>query len=170
MYTYEGFNFFYVGPGSVNGEPQGGHMTVRTIPANHVPGAVMFLFDDDEKKVLYTGDFRYDEKERNYEISKLYDFVEDYGETIIDYLYVDVTCLDFGKLYRQDQNRLPSPRQIKDELLWFAEENTVKSIHLDGSQLGWESISLMFAEEFNTLVGIPEGSPRKRLHKYLLGM
>lgn len=33
-------------------------VVVTTIPAFHCPGSVMFLFEKDDVKVLYTGDFR----------------------------------------------------------------------------------------------------------------
>lgn len=33
-------------------------ITVTTIPAAHCPGSVMFLFEEKNLKILYTGDFR----------------------------------------------------------------------------------------------------------------
>lgn len=34
-------------------------VTVTTVAAFHCPGSVMFLFEQENVKVLYTGDFRY---------------------------------------------------------------------------------------------------------------
>lgn len=33
-------------------------LSVTTVPAGHCPGSVMFLFEQNDKKILYTGDFR----------------------------------------------------------------------------------------------------------------
>lgn len=33
-------------------------LTVTALPAGHCPGSVMFIFELDEKRILYTGDFR----------------------------------------------------------------------------------------------------------------
>ena len=42
----------------------------------------MFLFDDGEKRALYTGDFRYDIREDNDDMRALKNFVETYEENI----------------------------------------------------------------------------------------
>lgn len=34
------------------------NVVVTAIPAGHCPGSVMFLFEQGDKKILYTGDFR----------------------------------------------------------------------------------------------------------------
>lgn len=37
----------------------GSSIVVTAIPACHCPGSVMFLFEQENKRILYTGDFRY---------------------------------------------------------------------------------------------------------------
>lgn len=41
-----------------NNEEETSNLTVTAIPAAHCPGSVMFLFEQDDQKILYTGDFR----------------------------------------------------------------------------------------------------------------
>lgn len=33
-------------------------LSVTAIPAGHCPGSIMLLFEKDDKRILYTGDFR----------------------------------------------------------------------------------------------------------------
>ena len=122
-----------------NGEKSGEKITVTTIPANHIPGAVMFLFEDGEKRALYTGDFRYDVREDNEEMKQLKEFVENYDK-VIDYLYVDITCLDIGKLYHPDQNKLPTRQDSKDIVRELIETHQPKKIHIDADMIGSEDM------------------------------
>ncbi|KAL5256963.1 hypothetical protein ACHWQZ_G012030 [Mnemiopsis leidyi] len=125
-------------------------INVKAIPANHIPGAVMFLFEDldMDKRALYTGDFRYDVDEKNEEMRRLRDFVVNYDK-VIDYLYVDITCLDLGRLYHPDQNKFPSRPQVVQEVIKIVEERKPRSIHIDVSPLGSESIVVSIAEHLN---------------------
>ena len=131
-----------------DGHESGEKITVTTIPANHIPGAVMFLFEDGEKRAFYTGDFRYDVREDNKEMKQLKDFVENYDE-IIDYLYVDITCLDIGKLYHSDQNKLPTRQESKDMVRKLIETKKPKNIHIDTSMIGSEDMAKAVAEATN---------------------
>ena len=150
----------------------GKKMTVRTIPANHIPGAVMFLFDDGEKRVLYTGDFRYDVREENGEMAALRNFAETYKK-VIDYLYVDVQCLDIGRLYHPDRNKLPTRQESKDMVCELITKSKPKSFHIDAVPLGSESIAKGIAEFLNNsadsiLDRLEDNCPRKKLYEYTL--
>ena len=154
------------------GNVTGQKMKVRTIPANHIPGAVMFLFDDGEKRALYTGDFRYDIREDNDDMRALKNFVETYDENI-DYLYVDITCMDIGKLYHPDQNKLPSRPEITKTVFDLIKDKGPSSVHIDVKPLGAEGMVKSVAEFVGTssasiLEKLEDGSSSQELYKYLL--
>lgn len=46
--------------GKCNGSTECGptRLSVTAIPAGHCPGSIMLLFETDDKRILYTGDFR----------------------------------------------------------------------------------------------------------------
>ena len=154
-----------------NGVHSGQTIDVTLIPANHVPGAVMFLFEDGEKRALYTGDFRYDVRDENVEIRDLENFVTSYKKDI-DYLYVDVTCLDLGKLYHPDQNELPNRSEITKIVFQFIQAEKPSSVHIDIAALGSEEMIKAAAKFFNNSIDsiIKREVPgrRSKLNKYML--
>ena len=152
-----------------DGQESGEIITVRTIPANHIPGAVMFLFEDGEKRALYTGDFRYDVREDNEEMRQLRKFVESYDE-IIDFLYVDLTFLDFGRLYHPNQNKFPRRLDVQQKVIDLIEEEKPSSIHINVKPMGTEKIAIPVAEYLNiSLDSIIAGSESiQEFTKYLL--
>ena len=156
-------------------EKSGQTIDVTVIPANHIPGAVMFLFENGEKRALYTGDFRYDVRENNIEMRDLEIFVKNLeaNARIIDYLYVDVQCLDLGRLYHPDQNKLPTRQDSKDMVCDLISRENPKSVHIDAEMVGAEDMVKAVAESFNnTADGIisrlDEGCSRKELYEYTL--
>ncbi|XP_063675224.1 uncharacterized protein LOC134811986 [Bolinopsis microptera] len=146
---------------------------VRTVTANHIPGAVMFLFEDGKKRTLYTGDFRYDTREKNNEMQALKEFVENYDE-VIDYLYVDITCLDLGRLYHPDQNVLPSRLEITDTICRLIKDKKPRDVHIDATPLGAEGMIKEVAKILNSprdsIIDKPaiNDSKRKELYRYML--
>ena len=150
-------------------QPTDGHVTVQTIPANHIPGAMMFMFRDGVKRCLYTGDFRYDTREDNEEMRKLKDFVEN-CKGKLDYLYVDVTCRDTGNIKSPDQNKLPSRPQITDAIHQrIVNRNKKQTVHLDVSILGSEALVSELARRFSQkTIGIPLGDKRKDCLEFML--
>ena len=156
---------------SVFGKPTQKWIQVRTIPANHIPGAVMFLFEDGEKRALYTctGDIRYDVREKNDEMTVLKEFVEGYDE-VIDYLYVDVTCLDLGRLYHPDQNVLPSRPESTNRIRQLINDKKPRNVHIDATPLGAEGMIKEVAKILKSPRDsiIDKDSPRKELYIYML--
>ena len=152
-----------------DGQESGEIITVTTIPANHIPGAVMFLFEDGEKRALYTGDFRYDVREENNEMKQLKEFVENYDE-IIDFLYVDITCLDIGGLFHPDQNKFPSRPEIVKKVMDLIQEKAPSSVHIDVNPMGAESVVISVAESLNISADSidAESYDMKEVTRYLL--
>lgn len=75
-------------------EKEENYITVTSIPAGHCPGSVMFLFETNEKNILYTGDFRLNPSD----LIKFKGFFETPGQIIkIDKVYLDTTF--FNKSY-----------------------------------------------------------------------
>ncbi|XP_031619615.1 protein artemis-like isoform X2 [Contarinia nasturtii] len=73
--------------------------SVTAIPAGHCPGSVMFLFEQDNKKILYTGDFRL---YRN-DIETMIALKKFHEKINLDCLYLDSTflSLDYRNFPRQ---------------------------------------------------------------------
>ncbi|KAL5256962.1 hypothetical protein ACHWQZ_G012029 [Mnemiopsis leidyi] len=152
-----------------NGKESGELIRVTAIPANHIPGAVMFLFEDLDKRALYTGDFRYDVDEKNEEMGQLKDFFEKYDK-VIDYLYVDLTFLDFGGLFHPNQNKFPSRPKVVQKVIDLINAERPSSIHIDVMPMGTESIIRPVAEYFNISANsiATESENMKEFTKYLL--
>ncbi|CAB4056289.1 DCLRE1C [Lepeophtheirus salmonis] len=63
-------------------------LSVTTIPADHCPGSVMFLFEAHHKTILYTGDFRFESKS----LQSLKSLHDAHGSVLnIDEMYLDTT-------------------------------------------------------------------------------
>ena len=88
--------------------------TVEFARANHIPGAVMMLFEDKDYKALYTGDFRFESYERSEVANEMKSFLE--NTTGIDFLYLDITCLDLLGERKGDRNKFPCKRIILEEI------------------------------------------------------
>ena len=134
----------------------------------------MFLFDDGEKRALYTGDFRYDIREDNDDMRALKNFVETYDENI-DYLYVDITCMDIGKLYHPDQNKLPSRPEIIERLRQLFEQHTATNLHIEGEILSFVGLVQSIVDNLNESIDVnltmsSKGISWNELYEYLLSL
>ena len=92
---------------------------VTGIGANHCPGSLMFLFekyntDEDriehvEKRILYTGDFRYDSERPLTDLYSLHDRLD--GTPLrIDQLYLDATFCS------EDYEFFPPRKEVEDKI------------------------------------------------------
>jgi len=110
-------------------------VTVRALPANHCPGAVMFHLDVGGRRILYTGDFRLNDEIR---------------ETCrplagVDVLYVDST-------YDQPRYRFPPMEESIAEVVRLAREAADASeICLGVYTIGKSNVLEAIVEEF----GVP---------------
>ncbi|XP_044734491.1 protein artemis [Chrysoperla carnea] len=87
------------------------NVSVSLLPTGHCAGAVMFLFETNSKRILYTGDIRI-ENEGFMKYRRLH---ADYDESVvkqIDTLYLDTTFLN--PVYDWFPNRAESAKKICD--------------------------------------------------------
>ena len=85
-------------------------VTVTLIPAGHCPGSVMFLFEYNNKTILYTGDFRINANDfaklkplHDYDGKKLY-------PKKFDKIYLDTTFL------RSEFSKIPTRKESVEEI------------------------------------------------------
>ena len=126
-------------------------ITVTLISANHCPGSVMFLFENTEKTVLYTGDFRLEDTP----LSSIAELHAKNSNSIrhIDKLYCDTTfCIP-----DQAINHFP-PRntsiQCIEELTrtWITQGSNYVVVILQSAALGFEPIFIHLHRVFNIKV------------------
>ena len=149
--------------------------TVEFARANHIPGAVMMLFKDKDYKALYTGDFRFESYERSEVTNEMKSFLE--NTTDIDFLYLDITCLDLLGERKDDRNKFPCKRIILEEIADVVSEgggvggpDSYENVHVDCSVLGWQEVAKHLADQFDSSLGICPRDPKKKLHECIIGL
>jgi len=97
----------------------GYHLKVTAVPANHCPGSVMFLFERLEegqgagvaRRILYTGDFRFDHASGNFASPELASLHDRSGRPLpLDELYLDTTFC--SPLYKTFPTREEAQEEI----------------------------------------------------------
>ncbi|CAK8677897.1 unnamed protein product [Clavelina lepadiformis] len=129
---------------------ENGHfsVTVSVIPANHCMGSCMFLFQTDNKQILYTGDFRFDEElPQSLEI-----FLK--GPPI-DTLYLDNT-------YCEPVCSHPSREEAIEMMANICKEHSESRIMIGVSWVGHEEMLIKLSEKLNDFISVDE-SVIKRL-------
>lgn len=86
------------------------YLTVTCIPAGHCPGSIGFLFENEQNRILYTGDFRIDIDD----LSKMKPLHSNVNDKIIpkkfDTIYLDTTF--FNSNFRYLPSRQKALREI----------------------------------------------------------
>uniref|UniRef100_A0A8D8Y9M6 Protein artemis n=1 Tax=Cacopsylla melanoneura TaxID=428564 RepID=A0A8D8Y9M6_9HEMI len=102
------------------------YVTVTLVPAGHCPGSVMFLFEVDDIRVLFTGDFRYDAKD----IGKL-KLLKNPDGTVkkIDNIYLDTTFA--YEEYRDFPSRDQSLQAILTEVKNWLKKDESNVVNLE---------------------------------------
>ena len=88
----------------------GGCINVTPLPANHISGSAMFLFEGDKGNVLHTGDFRINLDQLK-DTPLFRDTVHLREVLPIDYLYIDTT------FWRRDAYKLPPAADSKELII-----------------------------------------------------
>ena len=85
-------------------------INVTPLPANHISGSAMFLFEGDKGNVLHTGDFRLNLDQLK-DTPLFRDTVHGREVIPIDYLYIDTT------FWRRDAYKLPPAADSKELII-----------------------------------------------------
>jgi DNA cross-link repair 1C protein len=123
-------------------------VSIVLLPAGHCPGSTMFLFQQGQCNILYTGDFRLSVEDLQ-RIPALH-----CGDRVVelDSLYIDTTFC------HPNVTRLPSREASRDEILLLMEEWLSESdrhvVQLDCSCFGFEHIFLGVYQKFNMKVHV----------------
>jgi DNA cross-link repair 1A protein len=112
--------------------PDAKPVRVTALDANHCPGAVMFLFERGDERILVTGDFRLDDRMR-----AMLPLLKG-----LDVLYVDAT-------YREPGYTFPPQEKVIADILDYIETCKAKYIVVETYNIGKNKILRAIHEAFN---------------------
>lgn len=121
-------------------------LNVRTIPAHHCLGSVMFLFEDSASSALYTGDFRYNDTTHREDMQA---HLSSSSRARVNHLYLDTTFYTPREpLFHSFPSRRESERAVIDLVKQWRASNPAGKVHIDVT-VGWENIFKAVAEFFD---------------------
>ncbi|XP_022832135.1 protein artemis-like isoform X1 [Spodoptera litura] len=124
-------------------------LEVTVLPAGHSLGSVMYLFEYENQKILFTGDFRISKND----VAK-YKHLQNNGEPIqIDALYVDTTF--------QDKPYIPKRSEVVSNLIphinkWLAENEKNKVVLSVSAMFGYEGACNQIYDEIKIKANVNE--------------
>nr|XP_026690004.1 uncharacterized protein LOC104265655 isoform X1 [Ciona intestinalis] len=119
------------------------NICVRMIPTNHCPGACMFLFETDSTRILYTGDFRFNEMVEM-EVQKCLNPIRP-----IDLLYLDNT-------YCEPSCNFPSQQEAVLNIISICRHHIDERIVFGVSYIGHENLLCLVAKALQEYVYVEE--------------
>jgi DNA cross-link repair 1C protein len=123
-------------------------LSVTCLPSGHCPGSVMFLFETkDEKRILYTGDFRITKKDMH-KIIEL-------NKQSLDTLYVDST------FFKTDYTHFPSQSQSIKKIIelikdFIKKDTSNKVLFKFPARIGYEYLIIQLYKHFNMKIHVKE--------------
>ena len=127
-------------------ESRGKAVTVELLDANHCPGAVMFLFQVANRRILHVGDFRWN-REIMMQQPPLKAIAS--GKEKLDDLYLDTTYCNPKYILPTQQDAIRETVSFVERELQRGDVGTQKILHLFGAYtIGKERIYLSVAEKF----------------------
>ena len=118
-------------------------MTVTLVDARHCPGSVMFLFDGYFGRILYTGNFRYEEGMLNQGC------LSELQSNPVDVLYIDNT-------FCSPKCVLPSRQEAKSQLINIIEQHPKERVVFGVCGLGKEEILISLSKLFDIKITVSE--------------
>lgn len=131
----------------------GQSISVTSIPAGHCPGSVMFLFETNDVRVLYTGDYRISPSD----VRKFKCFYDDFNNVKpVDKIYLDTTF--FLKSYAVFPKREESLSEVCKIILEWINQDPQNCVKLDtgSARYGYEYVYKEVYEQCKMPVHIDE--------------
>ena len=131
----------------------GRFIRVTLFDANHCAGAVMFLIEDEQKSILYTGDIRseswwVDSLARNPIILPYCS-----GIKRLDNMYLDTTFAAKDERYRRFKSKAAGIKELLGTLLKYPKDTV---FHFNAWTLGYEDVWVAISNALNTRVHVDE--------------
>lgn len=138
----------------VNENDDTGALSVKCISAGHCPGSVMFLFEKNDKSILYTGDFRLNIQDYK-KIKHLRDFCRDSSVSPkkLTKIYLDTTFLNPNFSFLP--TRIESMNLMRDVVKTWLERNPRNVVILECSALyGSEYLYKELSKALNMVIHV----------------
>lgn len=135
------------------------YVTATLIPAGHCPGSVMFLFEYNNKKILYTGDFRINSND----LSKIKPLHDDDGSSLyplkFDKIYLDTTFLNLN--YSNIPTRKESVEEIKKAAIHWLQQDSknvvlLKLTYYYGLEYVFREVSIALNKKIHVMDSVHE--------------
>jgi DNA cross-link repair 1A protein len=130
---------------------KGKSVIVTLFDANHCPGAVMFLFEVGNKKILHVGDFRWN-RELMMQVPQLLAFSS--GASRLDEIFLDTTYCDAKYSLPSQEEAISAAIEVAEkEAMTSIRDKSMNTLFLFGSYtIGKEKIYMSVAERLKKKV------------------
>lgn len=124
---------------------------VTLFDANHCPGAVMFLIENDEKSILYTGDIRAEpwwvEAIARHPVLVPYTM----GIKRLSTLYLDTSCVSRENLYQDFITKAEGIKELIEKIMKYPKDVT---FHFNTWTFGYEDVWVALSAAFDTKIHV----------------
>ena len=131
----------------------GRFIRVTLFDANHCAGAVMFLIEDEQTAVLYTGDIRSEIWWVNNLARNPAMLLYSSGIRRLDNMYLDTTFATKSDRFRSFPPKAAGIKELLEQILKFPEETV---FHFNAWTLGYEDVWIAISSALNTPVHVDD--------------
>ena len=140
----------------------GRFIKVTLLDANHCIGAVMFLIEDEQKAILYTGDIRSETWWVNSLARNPIIIPYTLGTKRLDKIYLDTTFATRDERYRRFQSKAAGINELLEKVSKYPQDTV---FHFHAWTLGYEDVWIALSNGLKTQVHVDDY--KRRLYGFL---
>ncbi|KAL2039199.1 hypothetical protein N7G274_007867 [Stereocaulon virgatum] len=129
------------------------HIRVTLLDANHCAGAVMFLIENDEKAILYTGDIRSEPWWVNSLIRNPVVLAYSHGHKRLDRIYLDTTFATKDGPYRRFPTKSAGLAELLEKVLKYPKETI---FHFNSWTFGYEEVWIALSSTLRSQIHVDQ--------------